>query len=106
LLPDGWYDITYTISKDEVGGTGSSSSTTTFKFMVGTIRNKIYSYFLSIPYHDILATKSKPYISNMQDLSYPVYLVSLFEGMNANITESRKNHILGELNELERLIII
>jgi hypothetical protein len=105
-LPDGWYDIEYSISKDEVGGTGSFSSTISYKLCLGTVRNSIYTYYLSIPYHNILAIKSKLYTPNLLDLTYPVYLVSLFEGINANITESRKNHILEELNELERLITV
>lgn len=105
-LPDGWYDIVYSISKNEVGGTGTSSSTTGYKLCVRKVRNTIYNYFLSVPYHNILAIKSKLYTPNLLDLSYPIYLVSLYEGINSNITEGNKNHILGELNELERLINI
>ena len=105
-LPDGWYDIVYSISYNEAGGIGTSSSTTGYKLCIRKVRNTIYNYFLSVPYHNILAIKSKLYTPNLLDLSYPIYLVSLYEGINSNITEGNKNHILGELNELERLINI
>jgi hypothetical protein len=100
---DGWYDFVYTIDKNEVGGTGSTYTTSKYKLISGIVRNSIYEHFLSVPFHSILAMPTKAYIGNSHELIFPLYLASLYEGMGAFLTESKKAEVLEQLSMLENL---
>ena len=47
-FPDGWYDLSYSITKDLAGGAGDSDTDTGIKLISGQVRNKIYIEFLVI----------------------------------------------------------
>ena len=100
---DGWYVFTYTINHDEDLGGGSSYTTSTYKLIDGIVRGDIYNTFLNVPYHTILSFKNRLYTPNTHDIYFPLYLAALFEGMNANVDESRKAEVLGHLQTLEDL---
>lgn len=101
-LPDGWYSITYELT---VISSGASISTHTEQVLIdGIVRNKLYDKLITIPRTTYESTPLRVYVNNWDELTYPLYVLSLFEAMIAYVTPSRKNEILDMLNLIERLI--
>lgn len=102
-LPDGWYTIEY---KAEVISTGVSiSSLSTYTFIRGAVRKKIYDLLIYIPRVSYESTPYRIYTNNWEQLTFPIYILSLYETMTAYITPARKNEILEMLNYIERLTV-
>ncbi len=101
---DGWYEIVYSIDHDLASGAGVINTYVIQKLIAGDVRLKIYDKYLLYPYHSILAIQSKPYMSNIQELLFPAYLATLYEGMYANANVSSKNEVLKQLALLNNLI--
>jgi len=102
-LPDGWYDIEYSL---DVISTGANISTYEVQILVdGIVRNKIYDMLLNIPRRAYESTPYRIYTHNWRDLTYPLYVRSLFDAMVAYVTPARKNEILEMLNLVERLTL-
>lgn len=100
-FPDGWYEFTYTIDHNEVGGTGASYESTSFKLVTGIIRTQLYNKFLVVPY-DLLTVDPK-YLQrvDLSDIIEPLYYASLFEGLLARLNSARKTQKLVQLKTLE-----
>lgn len=102
-LPDGWYDIEYSL---DVISTGVNISTYEVQILVdGIVRNKIYDMLLNIPRTAYESTPYRIYTHNWRKLTYPLYVRSLFDAMVAYVTPARKNEILEMLNLVERLTL-
>jgi hypothetical protein len=102
-LPDGWYDIEYSL---DVIATSANISSYEVQILVdGIVRNKIYDMLLTIPRTSYESTPYRIYTHNWNDLTYPLYVRSLFDAMVAYVTPARKNEILEMLNLVERLTL-
>lgn len=100
-LPDGWYKIDYTLYTI---ATDAVIDTYEIQFVVdGIVRNKIYSMLIAIPTDIYTSTPNRVYVHDWTELTFPLYVLSIFEGMVAYVSNSRKNEILSTLNIIERL---
>lgn len=102
-FPDGWYEFIYSCDHNLVGGTGTSSSTTTYKIVEGIVRNTIYDIIYTVPDINTIDPGNK-YANQWYEITYPIYLWSMFHGMIANPSMGRKYKILKTLRTLEQLI--
>lgn len=102
-LPDGWYNIEY---KAEIISTGVDiDSLNTQLLLDGVVRNKIYELLIYIPRTSYESNPNRIYTNNWEQLTFPIYVLSLFEAMLAYVTPARKNEILEMLNYIERLTV-
>jgi len=100
-MKDGWYSIKY---EAETIATSTVIDNYTIQIVLdGVVRNRIYDTLISIPRTTYESTPSKVSVYNWNELTYPIYVLSLFEAMVAYVTPARKNDILEMLNLIERL---
>jgi hypothetical protein len=100
-LPDGWYSVEYSISVITTSVVLDSLSS---DFIIdGKIRNKIYDMLRLIPKDVYTSTPYRVNVYNWGELTYPLYVLSLFEAMLAYITPARKSEVLEMMNLIQRL---
>lgn len=102
-LPDGWYVITYSIADVATGTIASTISTTCL--VDGKVRNDIYDLLRVLPSSVYISMPNRIYTNNWNELTFPLYVLSLFEAMTAYVNVARKNEILSTLNLIERLTV-
>jgi hypothetical protein len=95
-LPEGWYSILYWINCTEL------DSITTVALLCGTVRLAIYYKLREVPYVHEFKFFSNDY-KEWDGILIPVYLYSLYQGMQASVSDSRKTLILDTLSTLQRL---
>jgi hypothetical protein len=99
-LPDGWYEITYTISEANTSTEVDLESITVL--IDGIIRAAVYDKIRQVPYsHDF--ERFYHDIKEWDELLDPIYYFSKFHGMLAEVTLAKKEEILAMLATLETL---
>jgi len=100
-LPDGWYTIVYDLS--DVSTEESISSYTVQCLVEGTVRNKIYYLMRTLPTDVYLNTPNRINVHDWEELTFPLYVLSLYEAMTAYVVTTRKAEILSTLYVIENL---
>lgn len=99
-LPDGWYDIDYTVSYNLAGGAGTSDTYEVSIFIDGVVRTCVYDELRQLPtYYNCEEIN----LSHDDFIKYynPIYNYSLFQSMIANLSTSNKEKVLNILATLE-----
>lgn len=95
---DGWYEYTYSYTVGE-----STTSYDGIKIVDGNIRTSIYDCVYNIPDINTL-DKGDKYDPHWYEVTYPIYLWSIYQGMIINPYSGRKNKVLNTMYTLEQLL--
>jgi hypothetical protein len=97
---DGWYEFTYTYT---IVSTEATNTDFAIKIVDGVIRNSIYDLILEVPDINTIDAGNK-YDPHWYEVTYPIYLWSIYQGMLINPYSGRKNKVLRILKTLQQMV--